>query len=74
MEIPNQATFSTEALTLISAPGISIYNGPLLMITAHYISPSASDVSLSGLIYVDHMIKVLKHLTVLSFDAVGLVQ
>jgi len=25
---------SIEALALISAPGISIYNGPLLMITA----------------------------------------
>jgi len=34
MEIPNYATLYIEALALISAPGISIYNGPLLMITA----------------------------------------
>jgi len=52
-----------EALALISAPGISIYNGPLLLITSNnpllgYNSPSASDVS--GLIYVDRMTKYCK--------------
>jgi len=41
---------SIEALTPISAPGISIYNGPLLC----YNSPSTSDVS--GPIYVAHII------------------
>ena len=39
-----------KAFTLISAQGISIYNGPLL----GYNSPSTSDAS--GLIYVDRMI------------------
>jgi len=45
-----------ELLALISAPGISIYNGPLLMHNSPllgYNSPSASDVS--GLIYVNGM-------------------
>jgi len=44
----------TEVLGLISAPGISIYNGSLLSYIS-YISPFASNVS--GLIYVDRMIK-----------------
>jgi len=48
---------SIEALALISAPGISIYNGPLLCHNSpllRYNSPSATDVS--ELIYVDRMI------------------
>ena len=44
-----------EALALISAPGISTYNSPLL----GYNSPSESDVS--GLIYIDHKIKRPKY-------------
>jgi len=40
--------WSIEALTVISAPGISIYNRPLLIDNSQlpgYNSPSASDVS-----------------------------
>ena len=47
---------STDVLALISAPRISIYNGPLLIDNSPlvgYNSPFASDVS--GLIYVDRM-------------------
>jgi len=49
--------WSIEVLALISAPGISIYNGPLLMIKAHcYVITAHPQVMYQGLIYVDRMI------------------